>query len=341
MEPDTYGGQMNSASLPPSLIAPMLSTGPPSISSSATMNYDTRSSSRRHHHHHHQKKRPEHSSSAAATSTDAQDERIEVKILPQDDNWGETTTITCNGPTDDTLTSQNDTNVQFNDQLHSTDRFEHASTTTAHRRRPSMMIAQFLLYLLCLLAFASSVLFLTLPYALVTSASISINDYTLLVPIIGKLVLLAFGTLLLLHRRRNTAYLPCFHLQKLVLSMLLILIVVAYWLYYVFKLLQPRLDAYERILSMTSSYVDLLLVLLVFSVLILEVKWLYPRWIVKVVRSPDGLTRQYSIGRITQGRELVYLDRRCLSCQVRCPYKRRASIYSNNTTRIFLSSILG
>ena len=273
------------------------------------MNYDTRSSSRRHHHHQQKKKRPEYSSSAAATSMDVHDERIEVKILPQDDNWGETTTITCNGPTDDTLTSQNDTNVQFNDQLQLNDRFEHASTTVVHRRRLSTKIAQFLLYLLCLLAFVSPVLFLTLPYALVTSASISINDYTLLLPIIGKLVLLAFGTLLLLHRRRNTVYLPCFHVHKLVLSILLTLIVVAYWLFYVFELLQSTMDAYERMLSMTSSYVDLLLVLLVFSVLILEVKWLYPRWIVKVVRSPDGLTRQYSIGRMTDARELVQLDR--------------------------------
>jgi vang-like len=49
---------------------------------------------------------------------------------------------------------------------------------------------------------------------------------------------------------------------------------------------------------MTSTYEDLLLFLLILTVFILEVKWLYPKWIVKVVRSPDGQTRQYTIGRI-------------------------------------------
>jgi hypothetical protein len=48
---------------------------------------------------------------------------------------------------------------------------------------------------------------------------------------------------------------------------------------------------------MTSTYEDLLIFLLILVVIILEVKWFYPRWIVKVVRSPDGQTRQYSIGK--------------------------------------------
>ncbi|CAF4790774.1 unnamed protein product, partial [Rotaria magnacalcarata] len=69
-----------------------------------------------------------------------------------------------------------------------------------------------------------------------------------------------------------------------------------YWLYYIFKLLQPNVENYEKILSMTSTYEDLLLFLLLLVVVVLETRWLYPKWIVKVVRSPDGETRQYTIG---------------------------------------------
>jgi vang-like len=282
MDPDTYGGSINSA-IPSSL---------------HTIDNETRSSSRRHHHHN--KKRhnddvPSSSSVAApVTSTDDQDERIEVKILPQDDNWGETTTTTCNGVNEDTLTNNNDTSLQLNDN-HSNDHNQHLSNNL-NRQILSLSISQFLIYLLCFIAFISPIFFLTLPYALVTSDLIIIDDYSPILTIIFKLIFLFFATILLLYRRRNRTYLPRIHLKKTCLILILLILILVYWFYYLFKLLQPKLDKYERILSLTSTYEDLLLFLLIISVLILEIKWLYPKWIVKVVRSPDGQTRQYSIG---------------------------------------------
>jgi vang-like len=270
MDPDAYGGSINSA-IP---------------SSSHTINTETRSSTRRHHH----KKR--HHDPAPVTSTDSQDERIEVKILPQDDNWGETTTITCNGGNEDTLTNNNDTSLQLNDNQIPV---QHLSNNL-NRKRLTLSISQFIIYLLCLIAFISPIFFLTLPYALVTSDLISINDYSLILTIIFKLIFLLFGTFMLLYRHRNTTYLPRIHLQKTCLIIILLIQIIVYWFYYIFKLLQPKIDKYERILSMTSTYEDLLLFILILSVLIFEVKWLYPKWIVKVVRSPDGQTRQYTIG---------------------------------------------
>jgi vang-like len=270
MDPDTYGGTLPS--------------------SSHTINTETRSSSRRQHH----KKRS--NVEVPVTSTDSQDERIEVKILPQDDNWGETTTITCHGGNEDTLTNNNDTSLQLNDN-HPNDHFQQLSTNL-NRQTLSLSISQFAIYLLCLIAFISPLFFLTLPYALVTSDLISIDDYSPILTIIFKLIFLLLGTFLLLYRRRNKTYLPRIHLQKTCLILILLIIIIVYWLYYIFKLLQPKIDKYERILSMTSTYEDLLLFVLILSVLILEIKWLYPKWIVKVVRSPDGQTRQYTIGKM-------------------------------------------
>src|ERR1700733_1806336 len=127
MDPDTYGGSVNSAN----------------PSSLHTVNNETRSSSRRHHHHH--KKRQNDgglsSSTAAVTSGDSQDERIEVKILPQDDNWGETTTTTCNGINEDTLTNNNDTSLQLNDNHHN-DNFQHLSNNF-NRRTLSISFSKF------------------------------------------------------------------------------------------------------------------------------------------------------------------------------------------------------
>ncbi|CAM2720078.1 unnamed protein product [Rotaria socialis] len=294
MDPDTYNNASANVTLPSSSIH--------------TIKNEARSSDRRYH-----KKRLNNQVTLSSTvasetpiaSIDKQDERIEVKILPQDDNWGETTTITCNGGNDDTLTNNNDTNLQINDNQQN-NHFQYASDN-AYRRTLSFSIAQFTIYLLCFIAFISPLFFLILPFALVTSDFITIDDYSPIIAIIFKLIFLLFGTSLLLHRRRNRPHLPCIHLQKTFLILILLIILVVYWFYYIFKILRSKLDKYERILSMTSTYEDLLLFMLILSVLILEIKWLYPKWIVKVVRSPDGQTRQYTIGSMSIQEASVYL----------------------------------
>jgi vang-like len=270
MEPDTYGGVVNSIPFVP----------PTSILSSNTTNYQ-------HRRHNHQKKRQDN-----FVSIDNQDERIEVKILPQDENWGEitTTTTACNGVNDDTLTTNNETNIQLNEPI------EYLSNKKIHQTR-SILIFHFIIYLLCLISFLSPILFLILPYTINRSDSIIIDDYTLLLTIIFKILLLLCGTLLLLYRRRNTIYLPRINLQKLLFLIILISIIFTYWLYYIFKLLKSDIIKYDNILSMTSTYEDLLLFLLLITTITLEIKWLYPKWIVKVVRSPDGQTKQYTIGK--------------------------------------------
>jgi len=280
MDPDTYGSSINSA-IPSSL---------------HTVNNETCSSSRRHHHkkRHNDVVQSSSTTTAGVTSTDSQDERIEVKILPQDDNWGETTTITCHGGNEDTLTNNNDTSLQINDN-NPNHHLQHLPNNL-NRQKLSLTISQFIIYLLCLIAFISPIFFLTIPYALVASDLIIIDDYSPILTIIFKLIFLLFATILLLYRRRNTTYLPRIHIQKTCLILILLILILVYWFYYIFKLLKPKLDKYERILSMTSTYEDLLLFLLLISICILEIKWLYPKWIVKVVRSPDGQTKQYTIG---------------------------------------------
>lgn len=292
MDPETYGSSLTSGPATSSITIPISSA--PSATSSHTINYETRSTSRRHHHHNGKKRAND--GNGPSNALDNQDERIEVKILHQDDNWGETTMTTCHGGNEDTLTNTNDTSLQLNDNHHA----EHCppSSSKLHRRKSPLTMSYFLLYLLCLIALISPLFFLSLPYILVPPDSIAIDDYSPLLTIIFKLNFLLLAAFLLLYRRRTTAHWPRVHLHKLCLTIILLAIVLAYWLYYVLKLLQPKVEKYERILSFTSTYEDLLLFLLVIAVLVLEVKWFYPKWIVKVVRSPDGQTRQYNIGKI-------------------------------------------
>ena len=295
MEPDAYGGMsVNSNSVLPTLLSP---PAPPSISSSNTGNFDTYSSTRRQSL---KKRHSEGNSSMPIQSLDSTDERIEVKILPQDDHWGEATgtpnTITSPPVNhDDTLTNNIDVSLHMNESIHIHGSYQQLSESI-DKRSFSMKLARFILYLLMVFAAISPVLFLSLPYALIKSESIVIDDYTPLIPILFKMILLLVGTLTLLYRRRNVTCLPLVQFHQLCLSILLLLILCTYWFYYIFQFLLPIVEKYDRILSMTSSYVDLLLVDLFLTVLVLEIRWFYPRWIVKVVRSPDGQTRQYTIG---------------------------------------------
>lgn len=288
MDPDTYGGSIASAN-------------PSSIH---TIKNETRSSSRRHHH----KKRSQDDqpSSAILTSGDSQDERIEVKILPQDDNWGETTTTTCNGANEDTLTNTNDTSLQLHDNHHHHEHLQYL-TKKSSRQKLSLTIPQFCSYFLCLIAFLTPIFFLTIPYALVSIDDIHIDDYSNLFVIIFKLIFLLLTCMFFFYRRRNTIYLPCLHIQKTFLLCIIFLLIMIYWFYYIFQLIQPKIESYQRILSFTSSYEDLMLFLVILSIIILEIKCLYPKWIVKVVRSPDGQIRQYTIGAMSIQEASVYL----------------------------------
>lgn len=290
MDPDTYGGSITSAN-------------PSSIH---TIKNETRSSSRRQHHH---KKRSQDDqpSSAILTSGDSQDERIEVKILPQDDNWGETTTTTCNGINEDTLTNTNDTSLQLHDNHpHQHEHLQYL-TKKSSRQKLSLTIPQFCSYFLCLIAFLTPIFFLSIPYALVSTDEIHIDDYSNLLTIIFKFIFLLLTSIFLFHRRRNTIYLPCLNMQKTFLLCLIFLLLIVHWFYYIFQLIQPKIESYQRILSFTSSYEDLALFLLILSIIILEIKCLYPKWIVKVVRSPDGQIRQYTIGAMSIQEASVYL----------------------------------
>nr|ACC43963.1 Strabismus [Philodina roseola] len=269
----------------------------PIVSSS---NYETRSSSSRRNH---QTKKRSHD----VNSTENLDERIEVKILPQDDNWGETTTITCHGGNEETLTNTNETSLQINENPPNCADQNRNSTKRFSRDKSTLSLSNFLVYLLCFIAFISPIFFLTLPSILNSSESIPIDDYSKILTLIFKEILLFIGTFSLLYRRRNYSFLPRIHLQKFLLIVILTLIIVSFWSFYIWKIWHVEKAKYEGILSLTSMYEDLLLFLLIIAVFLLEVKWIYPRWIVKVVRSPDGQTRQYTIGSMSIQEAATYL----------------------------------
>ncbi|CAF1227583.1 unnamed protein product [Didymodactylos carnosus] len=109
-------------------------------------------------------------------------------------------------------------------------------------------------------------------------------------------------------RRRSECF-PRIHLYKTLMLVWLLLILCAYWTYYVWKLLLYSINNlnYDQILQYTSSYIDILLFLHYITLLIFEIKYLYPKYVVRIVRSPDGIARQYSIGSMSLQEAGIYL----------------------------------
>ena len=64
---------------------------------------------------------------------------------------------------------------------------------------------------------------------------------------------------------------------------------------------------YHKILQFTVTYVDLLLFIFILSVFIIKVRPYQPDFVVKIVRSPDGETSEYTIGKMSIQRAAVWL----------------------------------
>ncbi|CAF0754831.1 unnamed protein product [Didymodactylos carnosus] len=249
------------------------------------------------------------------------DERIEVKILPQD-NWGETTTAytsevgsDVNGLDNDLMTT--DCEGGNGDKMINGD-LENLSSRQSYRQCTVRWLSKFSIYLVCFLSYITPLLFLILPKiqpfnnylnkTIIKTVEID-NYYYYYLPITIKLILLFIGFLVLFYRRRRSESFPRIHLYKALMLVLLLLILCFYWLCYVWKLLFSSNDNsnYDQILQYTSSYLDILLFLHYITLLVLEIKCLYPKYVVKIVRSPDGVTKQYSIGSISIQEASVYL----------------------------------
>ena len=120
------------------------------------------SSSSRRHHHHQQQQQQSKKRSHDVNATENLDERIEVKILPQDDNWGETTTITCHGGNEETMTNTNETSLQLHDNPTATEPCPR-STKRFSRDRSALSLSNFIVYLLCFIAFILSLIHISEP----------------------------------------------------------------------------------------------------------------------------------------------------------------------------------
>ena len=233
----------------------------------------------------------------------AESEKIEVQILPQDDNWGDNTTA-YTGNTSETGFSMDDmrkfAKESFDDNGSSFDCCRFISTGFAA--------------LLSLVGFFSPIAMVVLPKLKVggwETGECSVQCEGLLISMAFKLLILLIGTVaLFFHQPRAT--MPRVFVFRVVVLFLVFVLVFAFWLFYGVKIygvdISPeKPDQYDDIVQFSVHLVDALLFIHYIAIILLEIRQLQPQFVIHVVRSPDGESRTYTLGHLSIQRAAVWV----------------------------------
>nr|CAI5864103.1 unnamed protein product [Callosobruchus analis] len=262
-------------------------------------------------------------------------EVIEVQILPQDDNWGENTTaITGNtseqsGSTEDVSNWPGEPDGGFSFVCQ-----RYLGTTFT--------------YILSTVAFLSPLAMVILPkvgFFPALTARLGITDSTKLlacgVECKGQLVSLAFKLAILavgawaIFLRKPHATLPRFFLFRVVVLTFILISSVAYWLFYIVQVTEAARAAitledtvdYKALVAYALSLTDTLLFIHYLAVVLLEVRHLQPMYYIKIVRSPDGVSKAYGIGQLSIQRAAVWvLEKYYTEFPIYNPYLERIPV---------------
>lgn len=223
------------------------------------------------------------------------EERIQVQILQQDDNWGDNTTA-ITGNTSETAFSMDDVH-KFSKDL------EESMSFNCTRYVGTAFAS-----ILSIFGFLSPIVMVVLP-------KIGIDDWAvnqcqpecegLLISFSFKLLILLMGTVALFFRQPKSTMPRVFVFRALVLFLVFVL-TFAFWLFYAVRIFAKRGD-YHTIVQFAVSLVDALLFIHYLSIILLEIRHMQPQYTIKVTRSPDGEDRCYNIGTLSIQRAAAWV----------------------------------
>nr|KAG5703605.1 hypothetical protein BaRGS_000990 [Batillaria attramentaria] len=90
-----------------------------------------------------------------------------------------------------------------------------------------------------------------------------------------------------------------------VVLFLVFVLTFAFWLFYGVRIVREKSTNYHGIVQFADSLVDGLLFIHYLALVLLEIRQLQPQFVVRVVRSPDGETRCYTIGLLSVQRAAI------------------------------------
>lgn len=274
---------------------------------------------------------------AVTLSPDNRDgqETIEVQILPQDDNWGENTTAVTGNTSEQSQSTEDVSNWPGEPDT--------GLTFLCHRYMGTTITI-----FLSIAAFLSPLAMVVLPKlgffpALSSTLGLQQNIKLLacgaeckgqLVSLAFKLVILAAGAWAVFLRRPNATLPRIFLFRATVLAFVLVC-TFAYWLFYIVQVTETARAAttpeesvdYKALVAYASSLTDTLLFIHYLAVVLVEIRHLQPTYYIKIIRSPDGESKAYSIGQLSIQRAAVWvLERYYTEFAIYNPYLERIPV---------------
>lgn len=209
-------------------------------------------------------------------------------FLPQDDNWGETTTV---------VTGTSEHSISHDDITRITKDMEDSAHLDCSRHLGVSLAGA-----LALLAFLTPLAFMLLPQLLWREELEPCGTPCegLFISVAFKLLILLLGSWALFFRRPK-AFFPRVFVFRALLMVLVFLLVVSYWLFYGVRILDSRDRNYQGVVQYAVSLVDALLFVHYLAVVLLELRQLQPQFTLKAVRSADGASRFYNVGHLRYG----------------------------------------
>ena len=126
-----------------------------------------------------------------------------------------------------------------------------------------------------------------------------------------KLLLLSLATWLLFVRKPRAAY-PGTLIYRAVILVLIFVLLLCYWLFYSIRASERKLADYDLpfkdlLLSYPVPLVENLLWIHYLAVILMEIRHHRKEYYIKVIRSPDGVSKSYSIGSFSIQRTAVWV----------------------------------
>lgn len=248
-----------------------------------------------------------------ASLNEEKEDKIQVQILPMDDNWADNNTTAHTADFSD-----------FNDDMTEDGRSSHFNFNPKeilpNDERPGFLesfLNFFRNYFGLVCAFAMSFCSFLTPILFILLPRMNLNNQWqinecglecegLLIGIAFKLFILLLGNWAIFLRRPKSS-LPRIYELRALLVFFLCIMTFSYWLFYTVRIIDTQTQDYYKILQFTVSYVDVLLFIFIISVFILELRHLQPQYVIKIIRSPDGLEKEYTIGTMSIQRTAIWI----------------------------------
>lgn len=219
---------------------------------------------------------------------------IQVQVIPQDDNWGETATSITETATSIVTLSETD-----------------LSDIVKERRRISCgsfgrhvkLIPQ---AVLCVFSVVSPILFVVFPLVTWKPTPCGSTCDGLFISFAVKELLLMIG-IWALYFRMSRVTLPRLFVLRVAFMVLVFLVLVCFWLFYGWRIIDKKANNFVEILYFAINMLDTLLFLHYASVVVLWIRQTDPLFTLKVIRSTDGISRHYNIGPLSIQRAAVFV----------------------------------